>query len=277
MYIAIATPQQRECSPISVGPKLDFPLPKIRAAARNFVQIPAEFIAILFTFVFMIMLTWRFVCGLVPLYDRTRVTIFAHSRTGQKHWWFDLYISTYSFWSSFFWYSKVILTQSAFSMSWSCRKSDFPCRSGLFHVWWYLLFSFTMLLTSSFTRSVASLRKIHHRWVMTLLLLILSGRGRVLLRWQLLVITFVVSRLYIHFCIPWRSVPTRMTMTHLGLLSGRFLNIYWILEIAIQRYLWTSPELVSSLVIWLVWWFVRRQPRQVVFSSGWIRPQRHFF
>ena len=40
-YIAIEAPEQRECAPISVGPKLNCPLPRIWTAALKFVRIPA--------------------------------------------------------------------------------------------------------------------------------------------------------------------------------------------------------------------------------------------
>ena len=85
---------------------------------------------------------------------------------------------------------------------------------------------------------------------------------------------------YLHLRIPWRSVPKIMTMNHLGIFSGRFLKLPWRIEIGIQWYIWLSPQLVFSLVpakIWLVWWLIRGQTGQVVFSSGWIHTERHWF
>ena len=56
-YISVAAPEQRECSPIYMGPNHNLPLPRIRTAARNFVQITAEVIVKLFHFVSMKVLT----------------------------------------------------------------------------------------------------------------------------------------------------------------------------------------------------------------------------
>ena len=56
-YIAIAAPERRECATISMGPKPNRLLPIIWTVARNFVQIPAEVVANLFSPVSMKVLT----------------------------------------------------------------------------------------------------------------------------------------------------------------------------------------------------------------------------
>ena len=56
-YIAIAAPERRECAPSYMGPKPNCPLPRIWAAARNYVQIHVEVIANLFSCVSMEVLT----------------------------------------------------------------------------------------------------------------------------------------------------------------------------------------------------------------------------
>ena len=138
----------------------------------------------------MRVLTWSFVCRSVPLYDWARVTFFSHSRTRQKHWWFDLYMLKDSFQSSFLWYLEVILTQSECSMFWSCHKVRFFCRSGCFQVRWYFFLCFPLLLISWCTFRVESLIKMQRIRVLSLPLLILSGQGRVLLRGRLSVMPF---------------------------------------------------------------------------------------
>ena len=57
MYIVIASLEQRECATISMGPKPNRLLPIIWTVARNFVQIPAEVVANLFSPVSMKVLT----------------------------------------------------------------------------------------------------------------------------------------------------------------------------------------------------------------------------
>ena len=56
-YIAIAAPEQRECAPISMGPKTKRPVPRIWTVALNFVQITEEVIVNLFPFLSMKLLT----------------------------------------------------------------------------------------------------------------------------------------------------------------------------------------------------------------------------
>ena len=73
-YIYIAAPEQRECDPIYMGPKPYRPLPSIWTAALNFFRIAADFIVNLFYLLSMKVLTRRFACGSVPLYDWTCVT-----------------------------------------------------------------------------------------------------------------------------------------------------------------------------------------------------------
>ena len=85
-YIAISVAERRECASISMVPKRNHPLPRIWTMARNCFRIPSEVIVDLFPILSMEVLTLRFVCGSVPFYDWTHVTIFAHSMTGQKHW-----------------------------------------------------------------------------------------------------------------------------------------------------------------------------------------------
>ena len=75
-YVFVAAPERRECDTISMGLKLSPTLLRICTAALNFVRIPAEVIVELFPFLSMKVLTCLFVCGLVRLYDQTRVTIF---------------------------------------------------------------------------------------------------------------------------------------------------------------------------------------------------------
>ena len=83
-YIYIAATERRDCTPISMGTKPNHNLPRLWTADCNFVRIPAEVIIKLFPFVSMRLLTWYFVCGSVPLYYQTCVTISSNSRTGQK-------------------------------------------------------------------------------------------------------------------------------------------------------------------------------------------------
>ena len=59
-YILIAALERRECVPISIGTKPNYPLPRIWTAARNFVWIHAEVMANFFPFVSMKFLTWHF-------------------------------------------------------------------------------------------------------------------------------------------------------------------------------------------------------------------------
>ena len=61
-------------------------------------------------------------------------------------------------------------------------KFDCSCRSGCFQVLWYLFFWFTLFSMSWCNRRVSLRRKMQHRWVLPLLLTIMSGRGRVILR-----------------------------------------------------------------------------------------------
>ena len=56
-YIAIAYPGRRECAPFYIGPKPNHPLLRIWTGARNFVQIPTEFMVNLFPIVHMKVLT----------------------------------------------------------------------------------------------------------------------------------------------------------------------------------------------------------------------------
>ena len=145
---------------------------------------------------------------------------------------------------------------------------------------WSFFLSFKLLSTSWCNHRVALRRKFYHRQVLPWLLPILSKRGRVLPIGRLSVITFFASCLDLHLCIIWGSVPTVMTMTHLGLFLGCPLKITWRPEIGIQWYLWMLPQLVSSLVlvrIRIVSRLVRRQPRRVVLTNGWIPPERHHF
>ena len=57
IYIAKAAPERMECSPCFMVPNLTCPLPRIWAAACNFLQITAEVIANLFSFTSMEVLT----------------------------------------------------------------------------------------------------------------------------------------------------------------------------------------------------------------------------
>ena len=159
-------------------------------------------------------------------------------------------------------------------------KYGCSCRSGCFQVWWYLLFLFLLFSMYWCNRRVSLQRKRQHIRVLPFLLTVLSGKGWVILKGRLLVMTLVASRLDLHLRIPWRSIPTRTTMTHLGLFLGHLLKLPWRPEICIQWYLLLSPQPVSFLVpvkIRLVWRLVWRQPRLVVFANGWIRPKRHLF
>ena len=118
--IAIASPEQRECAPIFMGPKPNCLSPRIWTAAHNFVWMPMEVIVDLFS-----PYPWKCWPDFLHLgWCLCMIRLVSqcfHSRNGKKRWWFDLYILKESFRSSFFLYSKVILSQSVFSMSLSCR------------------------------------------------------------------------------------------------------------------------------------------------------------
>ena len=179
----------------------------------------------------MKVLTWSFVYGFVTLYDWTRVIIFTTVGLGRNA---DDFICTcrqvhlghcFSGIKNWYWHSLNFICLDHVGLS------DWSCRSGCFQVWWSLIFCFPLLSKSWCICRVASQGKNHHRRYLPLLLPIMSGRGQLFLRGRLSVWPFVVSRLDLCLRIPWRSVPQRMTMTHLDLFSGRLLEMPWRPEI----------------------------------------------
>ena len=144
-HIAIVAPERRECAPTYMGPKPNFPLPWIWAAAHN---VFFEFLLMLLQNFFLsyiwkclpdFLYVGRCRC-MIGLMSRFLPTVGLCGNTG------DLICTCWNIYfdNQLFWYSKVILIQSAFYMSWSCRKYDFPVEAGVFKCddIWYFAFRY---------------------------------------------------------------------------------------------------------------------------------------
>ena len=96
-YIFIAGPERRDCAPISMGLKPTCSLPNIWTVVHNFFELLRKL-----SRTFFLLYRWNCWPDILQV-GRYRYIIeilsqcFGHKRTGQKRWWFDIYIPTYSF------------------------------------------------------------------------------------------------------------------------------------------------------------------------------------
>ena len=114
--ISLSDMEQRECAPIYMGLKHNCPLPRIWIAAHIFSNSCRSY-GEPFSFRIHEIVDLMFLCWSVRMYDQTCVTIFPIGGMGRNAGDLICTCQKIHFGQSLFWYSKLILTQSALSMS----------------------------------------------------------------------------------------------------------------------------------------------------------------